>query len=408
LACTDLNGDGIADLIIGVPQGDAPGDHRIHAGVVYVIFGRQTLTGIIDLSKQADITILGADEGDLTGFSLATGDINGDHLSDLIIGAPGGDGYREKTPDAGETYLIYGRSRFPKSIDLAKNWNSRIFGVESRSSVDLFGENEPDNSGYAVAASDLNHDGLQDIIIGAPFADGFLNKETDAGESYVIFGKTKLPKNIRLSNQANITLYGSRRRDHSGQSLIRGDVNGDKIDDVIISSPGAVRKPKSGAFKGLLHAIFGKSDHPKKYHLRKNASMVFKSSSRHRCEEQALSSADEATMVFGRSLIALDLDQDGRDDLVAGDPCARGRMGKSQSGEIGFYLAREKQRLTRPTAVFQPEKTKSNEYFGFSLSRGDVNGDGRMDIIAGAPGMPRRKGLSTSGGAYVILGLSPK
>jgi len=406
LVSSDLNGDGISDLVIGAPYGSGRGDNRIHSGMVYVFFGRESLKGIVDLSRQADVTILGAQEGDLAGFSLATGDLNGDKLSDLIIGAPGGDGYLDKASEAGETYIIYGRKKFPRVVDLSKDWNSRVFGIDSRSSIALLAEDSPDKSGYAVASCDLNGDGLDDLIIGAPFGDGFLNKQEDAGETYVVFGRKKFPKDIHLSSQADITLYGTKRWDHSGAALMKGDLNGDGVDDLILSSPTAERKMKSGPSTGLLYAVYGKRNHPKEYHLRTDASIIFKNNAVGQCDFQGLATVGAGSLPFGRSITVLDLNSDGRDDLVVGVPCAQGRGGKTHSGEISFFYSREHQRMVNPIAVFQPATTKLDELFGFSLSRGDVNGDGSADIIVGAPGMPRTKGLHSSGGAYVLLGPS--
>jgi hypothetical protein len=157
-----------------------------------------------------------------------------------------------------------------------------------------------------------------------------------------------------------------------------------------------------------LHAVYGKESHPKEYHLKTDSSRLFKNHSTDPCEQYSLSPAGEDSLGFGRSFTVLDLNQDGSDDLVSGFPCAQGRSGKSRSGEISFFLARGHSRLIHASAAYQPEKIRLDEYFGFSLSRGDVNGDGRTDILVGAPGMPRTKGMSASGGAYVILGLSPK
>lgn len=404
LISSDLNGDGVSDLIMGAPFGSGRPESKIHSGVVHVFFGRKSLRGIHDLSKEADVTFLGAREGDLAGFSLAAGDLNGDKLSDLIIGAPGGDGYADKESGSGETYVIYGRRKFPRIVDLARHWNSRVFGVQGTGFSGPFKENGPDKSGYAVSASDLNGDGLDDLVIGAPFADGFLDKNEDAGETYVIFGRKKFPKNIHLSKRADITLYGKKRQDRSGEALVKGDLNGDGIDDLIISSPNAKRNMKNGPLVGLLHAVYGKRNHPQEYHLNTDASVFFKSNYIGQCDVQDLAAVGKDPLSFGRSIAALDLNGNGRDDLVVGVPCAEGRKRKTRSGELSFFFSKGQQRLVAPTAVFQPPTAKLDELFGFSLSQGDVNGDGSKDILVGAPGMPRNKSLYASGGVYILLG----
>ena len=87
----DVNDDGIGDFIIGASGKDWPG--RPDAGAVYVIFGSPDLYGPIDLSTfSADVTILGAAGGDACGHVVASGDVNGDGVDDLLIGADYADG----------------------------------------------------------------------------------------------------------------------------------------------------------------------------------------------------------------------------------------------------------------------------------------------------------------------------
>jgi len=103
-AAGDVNGDGLADLIVAAPYSDPAAG--TDAGRSYVVFGK-TDTGAIDLSAVASGTggfvINGQATGDLSGSSVsAAGDVNGDGLADLIVGAPDAGGY------AGRSYVIFG------------------------------------------------------------------------------------------------------------------------------------------------------------------------------------------------------------------------------------------------------------------------------------------------------------
>src|SRR5690242_8008558 len=135
LATGDFNHDGFQDVVIGAPDTDFTpqgGDLRQNAGAVYVIFGRATFAAstIIDtnlaaaLTSQPDISIFGASSNDAVGFAVAAGDVNGDGVDDLIIGAPGLDS-STGTPavqlrDAGAVYVIYGAANLTsRRIDLS-------------------------------------------------------------------------------------------------------------------------------------------------------------------------------------------------------------------------------------------------------------------------------------------------
>ena len=89
-AAGDINGDGLGDLIVGAWKGDPT--TGVDAGRSYVVFGK-TGSGAVDLAVIAagsdGFVINGQSANDYSGWSVAgTGDINGDGLADLIVGAP--------------------------------------------------------------------------------------------------------------------------------------------------------------------------------------------------------------------------------------------------------------------------------------------------------------------------------
>ena len=181
----DINGDGYDDIIIGKPERYGEVAH------VYVYFGKASgYTAEVDLellNGYNGFALVGA-ANDHHGFSVSNaGDVNGDGYDDMLVGAPqvehmyeedltlGRDNIRATT-EPGEVWLVYGKkSGYKASTRFSSLSDSEGFRIE--------GIDAGDKAGFSVnTAGDVNKDGYDDIIIGAP---GAANKK---GESYVIFG----------------------------------------------------------------------------------------------------------------------------------------------------------------------------------------------------------------------------
>lgn len=115
IAVGDFNADGIQDLTISAPDAELIVGSTIRkAGAVYVTFGRRDLPSVIDTAKAqpggADVTILGASDGDRFGFAIAAADADGNGVSDLIVGAP-----QVSSPTlqaVGAVYVLFGSRGF--------------------------------------------------------------------------------------------------------------------------------------------------------------------------------------------------------------------------------------------------------------------------------------------------------
>ena len=271
LTTGDVNGDGTADIILGASNADGPNNTRLLAGAAYIIFGRKepfAFPGVIDLATadSAAVTIHGASLGDmLTNGGTLTADVNGDGVSDLILHSLNGDGPAESRDSAGEVYVVLGRrgaSAFPAVLDLAMpgpgGADVTIYGG---SAGDLFG-------GWAKAVADLNGDGVMDILLGSPLADGPGDSRAIAGEACIIFGRQSpaiFPATIDLAlpggaGGADVTIFGAAAGDEltGSGSLAAGDVNGDGITDLILGAqfgdgPGNTREST-----GDKHVVFGR------------------------------------------------------------------------------------------------------------------------------------------------------
>ena len=380
----DVNGDGRDDLIIGAPEAS---NSRSFSGSSYVIYGAATHANVdlAALTASEGFRIDGAATTDQSGISVAgAGDVNGDGRDDLIIGAPGAD--NEGRGDSGSSYVIYGAATLT-DVDLAALTASEGFRINGAAPFD--------QSGSSVAgAGDVDGDGRDDIIIGAPGADN--EGRGDSGSSYVIYGAAT-HANVdlaALTASEGFRIDGAAAGDQSGISVAAaGDVNGDGRDDIII---GALWADNNGrADSGSSYVIYNAVTHTNVDLAALTASQGFR--------------IDGATTDdwSGRSVAgAGDVNRDGRDDLIIGAPFAdnNGRIFSGSSYVIYGAATFTNVDLAALTTSqgFRIDGAAALDQSGSSVAgAGDVDGDGRDDLIIGAPGADNN-GRTDSGSSYVV------
>jgi mono/diheme cytochrome c family protein len=206
----DLNGDGYDDAIVSAALwrgsagveglsfggGDGPGNQRYNSGEVFVVFGSPGLPGqTFDLAAHIDnsghpldetlTVIYGVDANDVLGEEIATGDLDGDHRSDLVVGTLIGDGPNNRWEDAGEAWVIYTHDPFVgQMFDLATPDTART--------VVIYPDQPFSSGGDTARVADLDNDGLGDLVYGAPNYDAIgydLQPRRNAGLLAVIFGE---------------------------------------------------------------------------------------------------------------------------------------------------------------------------------------------------------------------------
>jgi len=336
--------------------------------------------------------INGITDGDYSGISVSSaGDVNGDGIDDVIVGALFAGG------GAGESYVVFGNSSgFDSSLDLS--------GLDGRNGFLITGVDDTDLSGQRVSsAGDVNGDGFDDVIIGANSASP--NGTRYAGESYVVFGRSKFSRSLalsRLNGRNGFVINGIDDLDRSGDAVGgAGDVNGDGFDDVII---GATKAGSNGIpLTGESYVVFGRSS---------DFSSSLDLSDLDGDNGFVINGADERDVSGNAVSGAGDVNGDGFEDVVIGaasaDPNGRINAGEGyvvfgRSGGFGSALDLS---TLEGSDGFVINGIEEGDFSGRSVSgAGDVNGDGIDDVIIGAL-RADPNGNSYAGKSYVLFGVA--
>jgi hypothetical protein len=333
---------------------------------------------------------------DTSGFSVSgAGDLNDDGIDDLVVGATGGNASL-----AGEVYVVFGTTAgFPQNLDLG--------ALDRTDGFTVVGAATDDGLGASVAAAgDINDDGVDDLIIGAPGHDAGGN--ADAGQAYVIFGGGSgfaSQLNVSTLDGTNgFAISGINVRDGLGTSVSSaGDLNDDGIADVIVGAP-FVSRARPGSDPPLIDR-FGE------------AYVVFGSDSAFdaNIDPAALTGVNgfrietnQVGDVLGADVSRVgDFNGDLIDDVVVGAP--QTERGGSELGAA--YVVFGKTTFSSAFDVGSLDGTngvavtgvRAGHALGSSVGdAGDFNADGRGDLILGEVSSPNNE----SANSYVVFGSS--
>jgi len=400
LASGDFNCDGITDLAVGVPEENynLNGDLRNNVGAINVFYG--SANGFADLGVGSTFLFQGTglgifsdgsiEQNDRFGWSMATGDFDGDACDDLSVSAPFEDfGLSNSIIDGGQVEVYYGRAQ-----GLSGESDFRDSLSQQSDDMPETAAQTNDQFGLSLTAGDYSLAGVgmnnfDFLAVGIPGED--VNGESNAGAVQVFEGGSNgidLQNTSVIWSQAGDIIGIVEANDRFGSSLTTGDFNHDFVDDLVVGVPREDINNAGINDAGSINIIYGNtfglaSDNNQSFH--QNFTGIL--------------GVAESTDQFGDSLASGDLNNDSFDDLVVGVP-------RENSSSGAFHILYGSiSGITTDNNLYQTNNFSPLDEMGFSMTVADF-GNG-FEIAVGIPGDDIFNGFNDVGSVEVFNFVQP-
>lgn len=339
----------------GLASGDVTGDGiaDVVAGSVLTSVGGRNAAGVVYVFSggasphtSPDLTLQAPspEGGARFGWSIAIGDVNGDGAKDIIVGAIFANGGTDN--GTGAVYVFFGGS---------------LLDAQADATLQVSGLNALAHFGWSLAAADVTGDGIDDVVVGAENVR--VGGRRQAGEVFLFAGSRSFAGALTASFLSPTPQEGGA----FGSSVAVGNINGDPFADIIVGAPNEDAGGAQNA--GRAYVFFGSSTPDPTVDATLSQSVPLMSSG------------------FGLAVTAGDVNGDGTDDVIVGTPHPRLTRtlfsAQSDPGEVYIFLGGSPFDTTSDRKLQAPTPAR-NDAFGGSVAAGDVNGDGSDDLIVGS------------------------